>query len=152
MNRHIHIVTDGSAIGNPGPGGWGAVFTSGKKCWQISGSSEHTTINEMELTAAIEALKTLNDGSCVTLCSDSKYLVRGMQHLADRWAEQGWRNRKGLLIRDRDLWQTLLLLRGCHHICWQWVRGHNGHRVQAEADRLAYTEARRRWSALRNAA
>jgi ribonuclease HI len=88
MRQHIHIVTDGSAIGNPGPGGWAAVLSCGRDRWRISGAVENTTANEMELTAAIEALKSIEIGSRVTLCSDSEYLIRGMRHLADRWLRQ----------------------------------------------------------------
>jgi ribonuclease HI len=152
MRKHIHIVTDGSAIGNPGPGGWAAVLSCGRNRWRISGAAENTTANEMELTAAIEALKTIEIGSRVTLCSDSEYLIRGMRHLADRWLLQGWRNTRGRPLRDQALWQSLLLLRSNHFIEWQWVRGHNGHPSQTEADALAYMEARREWLTQRLAA
>lgn len=152
MSQHIHIVTDGSAIGNPGPGGWAAMFSSGRKRWSLSGSSLTTTANQMELTAAIEALKSLDTRSNVTLCSDSQYLIRGMRHLAERWEDQGWRNSRGILIQDRALWQELLSLRTQHVICWRWLRGHCGHPTQTEADALAYVEARRQWCELRLAA
>jgi ribonuclease HI len=152
MRQHIHIVTDGSAIGNPGPGGWAAVLSCGRNRWRISGAAENTTANEMELTAAIEALKSIEIGSRVTLCSDSEYLIRGMRHLADRWLQQGWRNTRGRPLRDQNLWQNLLILRSNHFIEWQWVRGHNGHPRQTEADALAYMEARREWLTQRLAA
>jgi ribonuclease HI len=106
----------------------------------------------MELTAAIEALKSIEIGSRVTLCSDSEYLIGGMRHLADRWLLQGWRNTRGQPLRDQTLWQTLLILRASHFIDWRWVRGHNGHPRQTEADALAYMEARREWLTQRLAA
>ena len=128
------------------------MFSSGRKRWSLSGSSLTTTANQMELTAAIEALKSLDTRSNVTLCSDSQYLIRGMRHLAERWEDQGWRNSRGILIQDRALWQELLSLRTQHVICWRWLRGHCGHPTQTEADALAYVEARRQWCELRLAA
>jgi ribonuclease HI len=76
MRRHFHIVTDGSAIGNPGPGGWDAILASEGKRWRLSGAAQRTTAGEIELTAAIEALKSPKAGSRVILCSDSRYLIR----------------------------------------------------------------------------
>lgn len=111
-----------------------------------------TTASQMELTAAIEALKSLEAGSHVILCSDSEYLIRGMRYLVDRWSHQGWLNSRGAPMRDRELWRMLLVLRERHSIRWQWIRGHNGHRTQIEADALAYMEARRQQSVLRVAA
>jgi ribonuclease HI len=152
MPQHVQIITDGSAIGNPGPGGWAAIFASGRNRWRLSGAAQLTTASQMELTAAIEALKSLEAGSHVTLCSDSEYLIRGMRYLVDRWSHQGWLNSRGAPMRDRELWRLLLVLRGRHSIRWQWIRGHNGHRTQIEADALAYMEARRQQSVLRLAA
>lgn len=152
MKRQINIVTDGSSIGNPGPGGWAAVLTCGSKRRTISGSSEWATAPRMELTAAIEALRTLESGSRVCLSSDSEYLIRGMQHLARRWRREGWRNSRGELLQDRGLWQQLLRLDDDHHIRWTWVRGHNGHPIQTEADRMAYSAARSQLVRLREAA
>jgi ribonuclease HI len=122
MRQHIHIVTDGSAIGNLDPGGWLAVLSCGRNKWRISGAVESATANEMELTAAIEALKSIEFGSRVTLCSDSEYLIRGMRHLADRWLRQGWRNTRGRPLRDQALWQTLMKLRADNVIEWLIVR------------------------------
>src|SRR5260370_38745027 len=76
MDRTINIVTDGSAIGNPGPGGWGAVFTCGRQQWKLSGASQRTTAAEMALTAALEALKLFEPCSAVTLSSDCEYLIQ----------------------------------------------------------------------------
>ena len=152
MREHIDVVTDGSAIGNPGPGGWAAILKSGRIRWQVSGSVKSTTASTMELTAVLEAFKTLQAGSRVTVWSDSQYLIGGMRHLAERWSRHGWLNRRGLPIPDQDLWMSLLDLRRHHSIRWRWVRGHNGHPVQTQADALAYKEARRQQVTLRLAA
>ncbi len=152
MNRQYYVITDGSAIGNPGPGGWAAVLVSGHLQWEISGACSWTTISEMELMAAIQALRSIPAGSKVNLCSDSDYLVRGMKYLAIRWRNQGWRNRRGLPLQHQRLWQELLQMEKEVHVRWTWVRGHSGHRLQDRADELAYAEARHRVLALRRAA
>jgi ribonuclease HI len=99
----------------------------------------------MELTAAIEALRSLPTGARVELRSDSEYLINGMRHLATRWNKQGWRNSRGFALQDRELWQELLRLDSLHSVSWRWVKGHNGHPMQAQADCLAYSLARWRW-------
>jgi ribonuclease HI len=152
MQKRIQIVTDGSAIGNPGPGGWAAVFLCDKRRGQICGSEAITTAPEMELIAAIEALRTLIPGSAATLRSDSEYLIREMRHLAVRWQNQGWRNGRGSPLTHSPLWKELLRLNDTHQVHWQWVRGHNGHPMQTQADRLAYSRARELWCELRQAA
>jgi ribonuclease HI len=75
MDNTFHVFTDGSVIGNPGPGGWAAVLMSGDKRREMSGSSPWTTISEMELLAAVEALRSIPAGSSVQLCSDSELLI-----------------------------------------------------------------------------
>ena len=137
---------------NPGPGGWAAIFACGTRNWAISGSTFRTTAPIMELTAAIEALNSLPAGSHVDLHTDSEYLVRGMHHLAARWSKQGWRNSRGLVLQDRELWQELLRIDQIHRIKWRWVRGHDGHPMQTQADALAYSRARLQWVEQRRAA
>src|ERR1019366_4008931 len=99
MERAFHVFTDGSAIGNPGPGGWAAVLIRGNKGWEISGHSPWTTISEMELLAAVEALHSIPAGSLVQLCSDSELLIHGMRFYVRRWQRQGWRNNRGIPLQ-----------------------------------------------------
>jgi len=145
MARMTRIFTDGSAIGNPGPGGWGAVLIQDKKRWEISGSEPRTTIQEMELLAAARALASLPVRSKVELRSDSEYLIDGMRMFVFRWMNQGWRNRNGKELRDQELWKQLLILNDRHSIQWRWIKGHNGHPEQTRADTLAYQAARSAW-------
>jgi ribonuclease HI len=152
MNPTINIVTDGSAIGNPGPGGWAAVFMCGREQWTLSGASQWTTAADMELTAALEALRSTGPGSHVILSSDCDYLIRGMRYQAMRWERWGWRNSRGKPLQDRVLWQKLLDLNARHSIRWRWVRGHSGDPQQTQADALAYFEARRQWQLSQTAA
>jgi ribonuclease HI len=142
MERIIRIFTDGSAIGNPGPGGWGAVVIDGKKRREMSGANPWTNISEMELLAAVEALRSITRGSRIELYSDSELLIHGMRGFVFRWQSQGWRNRRGAALQHRDLWLQLLQLNLEFHIRWKWLRGHNGHPWQSRADALAYGAAR----------
>ena len=145
MDRTYRIFTDGSAIGNPGPGGWGAVVTQGKRRWEMSGAFPWTTISEMELVAAVQALRPLPERARIELHSDSEYLIYGMGTFVLRWQRHGWRNRRGVRMQHRKLWADLLALDERLHVRWIWLRGHNGHRDQTRADALAYQAARALW-------
>ena len=152
MDRSVRIFTDGSAIGNPGPGGWAAILVQGRKEWQMSGALPWTTIEAMELMAAIKALNSLSAGSVVELRSDSEYLISGMKVFVSRWQNQGWRNRRGYELNHRDLWSELLRLNTNLQIRWIWIRGHDGHPIQCRADALAYRAAKALWCEQRLAA
>ena len=142
MTNIVRIFTDGSAIGNPGPGGWGAVVIEGSKRREMSGAFPWATISEMELLAAVEALRSIPPGTRVELHSDSELLIHGMRGFVFRWRSQGWRNRRGSPLHHRDLWTQLIDLDVELRIRWKWLRGHNGHPLQCRADALAYTAAR----------
>ena len=142
MYQTYRIFTDGSAIGNPGPGGSGVVLMQGPKRRELSGASPWTTVSEMELTAAIQALRTLPDRAQIELHSDSEYLICGMRTFVLRWQRQGWRNRRGVQLQHRQLWAELLQLYARLRIRWIRLRGHNGHCDQVRADALAYQAAR----------
>ena len=142
MVKAIHVYTDGSAIGNPGPGGWAAVLMTGNECLEMSGSSPWTTISEMEILAAVEALRSIPTGSIVRLSSDSELLIHGMEKYVGNWLCQGWRNSRGIPLQYRELWKQLLAMNERMEIHWQWIRGHNRHPFQTRADALAYQAAR----------
>lgn len=142
MNQLFRIYTDGSSIGNPGPGGWGAVIVQRNERREISGAFPWTDISEMELLAAVEALRSIPAGARIELYSDSELLIHGMRGFVFRWRDQGWRNRRGAKLQHRDLWTQLMLLDRELHIEWRWLRGHNGHPLQTRADALAYRAAK----------
>lgn len=152
MDRIYRIFTDGSAIGNPGPGGWGAVLMLGNKRWEMSGGNTSTTISEMELLAAIQALRSLPGRQRIELHSDSEYLIYGMRAFVFQWQRHGWRNRRGNELRHRELWEELIALNAQFRIRWTWIKGHNGHPDQIRADALAYQAARTLWVQERAAA
>ena len=152
MSSTFQIFTDGSVIGNPGPGGWAAVLMSGGKSWEMSGSSPWTTISEMELLAAVEALRTIPAGSSAQLYSDSELLIHGMLFHVERWQSHGWRNSRGALLQHQELWRELLAMNVRMNINWQWIRGHSRHPFQTRADALAYKAARSQGCGLQMAA
>lgn len=142
MGQTYRIFTDGSAIGNPGPGGWGAVLMHGNRYWEISGAYPWTTVSEMELVAATQALQSLPRRARVDLHSDSEYLIYGMRVFVFHWQRHGWRNRHGVALQHQELWGELIALNARFRIRWIWLKGHNGHRDQTRADALAYQAAR----------
>ena len=152
MDQTYRIFTDGSSLGNPGPGGWGAVLMHGTKYWEIFGALSWTTVSEMELVAAVQALQSVPDQSRVELHSDSEYLIYGMRVFVFHWQRHGWRNRRGAKLQHRDLWVGLLGLNSRLRIRWMWLKGHSGHRDQTRADALAYQAARALWVRERAAA
>jgi ribonuclease HI len=111
----------------------------------MSGAHPWTTIAEMELTAAVEALRSMEGGARIELHSDSEYLIYGMRALVFRWQRQGWRNRRGTELQYRELREELLSQNARLRIRWQWLNGHNGHPFQTRADALAYQAARSLW-------
>ena len=125
----VEIHTDGACLGNPGPGGYGAVLRSGDRRREISGGYSLTTNNRMELMAAIRALQALTRPAGVVLYSDSRYVVDAMEKgWARKWQANGWRRHKGIRAVNVDLWEALLQLCAEHTVQFRWVRGHDGGR------------------------
>ena len=107
MASVITIYTDGGCDPNPGPGGWAALIIDGKTRREISGAEEKSTNNRMELTAAIEALCTIEEYARITLYTDSQYLKKGMDEWMPRWLAKNWHGTNGP-VANQDLWQELL--------------------------------------------
>lgn len=145
MDQTFRILTDGSAIGDPGPGGWGAVLMQQGRRWEKWGAIPWTTSSEMELLAAVQAVRTLPGRARVELHSDSEYLIYGMRAFVFHWRRHGWRNRYGTELRHRELWRELIALNARLRIRWNWIKGHNGPSDQTRADALAYKAARALW-------
>ncbi len=133
---HVIIYTDGACVPNPGPGGWAALLRFGTREKVLTGRAPATTNNRMELTAAIEALKSLNRTCQVEIYTDSEYLKRGITEWLPNWRKRGWK-RKGGALANIDLWQTLEAALNLHSITWHWVRGHAGDANNERVDRLA---------------
>jgi ribonuclease HI len=133
----VVIYTDGACRGNPGPGGWGAVLSSGEHVKEISGSEPDTTNNRMELTAAIRALRALKRHCQVRLYTDTQYVRKGVTEWLQQWKERNWRTASKAPVKNVDLWQALDAELSRHTIEWHWVKGHAGVPGNEHADRLA---------------
>ncbi len=129
-------------MGNPGPGGYGALLLNGNRRKEISAGYRLTTNNRMELMAAIEGLRALKERCEVTLYSDSKYVVDAINlSWAKGWKARGWRRGKGEKALNPDLWDDLLKQLDRHDVETRWVRGHAGNAGNERADRLAVAAA-----------
>ena len=134
----ITIYTDGSALGNPGPGGYGAVLISGRFRKEVSQGYRLTTNNRMELTGVIMALSALKEPCHVVLTTDSKYVVDSItKGWVYGWQKRGWVKADEKPALNVDLWQQLLPLLERHEVEFVWVKGHAGHPENERCDRMA---------------
>lgn len=136
--QHITIHTDGSCVGNPGPGGYGAILESRGHEKEISGGYRRTSDNRMELMAIIAALEALTQPCSVTLYSDSRYLVNSMtEGWARSWRKNGWVRNRGDRAENPDLWEAVLELFDRHDVEFRWVQGHVGKFKNERCDQMA---------------
>lgn len=139
--KQVDIYTDGSCLGNPGPGGYGAVLEYGQHSKELSGGFKLTTNNRMELLAAIESLAELKTACKVTLTTDSQYVKNGINQWIHNWRKNGWRTADKKPVKNADLWQKLDQQVARHNVDWHWVKGHSGHPQNERCDELARTAA-----------
>jgi len=132
------LFTDGSAVPNPGRGGWGVVWVAGGEVRaQAHGHDERTTNNRMELTALIEAYKLLPEDATEVIHTDSRLCVDTITKWAPGWEAKGWK-KKGGEIKNLELVQELLALYRAHPGCkLEWIAAHAGNRWNEYADSLA---------------
>ena len=135
--------TDGACLGNPGPGGWGALLRTNGIEQELSGSESNTTNNRMELMAAIQALERLPEPTRIRVHTDSQYVRNGITTWITRWKQNGWRTAAKKPVANVDLWQRLDMALTGHEVSWYWVRGHVGHPENERADALAGAAARK---------
>lgn len=140
MENKITIYTDGACSGNPGKGGWGALLIYKDKKKEISGYSELTTNNKMELQAVIEAFKILKKDCEVDLYTDSKYVKDGITQWIYSWKKNNWRTSKKESVKNKELWIELDELSQKHKINWNWVKGHSDNEFNNIVDQLACQE------------
>ena len=141
-NNEVTIYTDGSSLGNPGPGGYGVVLKAGTHRKELSGGFRKTTNNRMELLGVIEGLRSLKRPCKVTLYSDSKYIVDAVnQGWARRWKANNWKRNKKEKALNPDLWKELLDLLDEHEVEFIWVKGHANTAENNRCDRLAVAAA-----------
>ncbi|MFQ5356560.1 MAG: ribonuclease HI [Mariprofundaceae bacterium] len=133
----VDAYTDGACSGNPGPGGWGVLLRVGKHEKELYGGEQQTTNQQMELQAAIEALKLLKKTCHITIYSDSKYVVMGMNEWIHNWKQKGWKTAGKKPVSNLERWQQLDALAAKHRVTWTWIKGHAGHPENERADELA---------------
>ena len=133
----LKIWTDGSCLGNPGPGGWAFVATDGKNVAERSGGEKNTTNNRMELMAVMRAVTAAHRHSEVEIHTDSQYVKNGMQVWIKNWRKNNWRTADRKPVKNQDLWMALDELATKTKIHWVWVRGHNGEELNERCDMLA---------------
>ena len=139
MNK-LYIYTDGSSLGNPGPGGWGVVMKYGDKIKELSGGEKFTTNNRMELLSVIKALEAIKTTKKIPieLYSDSRYVVDSVNKgWVFNWAKKP--NLSGK--KNADLWNIFLKLYPQFNININWIKAHNGHIENERCDELAKSQA-----------
>ena len=143
--KKITLFSDGSALGNPGPGGYGTILRFGDKEKIISGSEVHTTNNRMELLAVIEGLKALKEPCEVDVVSDSSYVTKGINEWLKGWIKKDFKK-----VKNPDLWKEYVRVSKDHVVHGMWVRGHDGHIENERCDKLARDEAQKIKDGLRD--
>ncbi|MGO2342309.1 MULTISPECIES: ribonuclease HI [Vibrio] len=141
MTKHVEIFTDGSCLGNPGPGGYGIVLRYKGKEKYLSEGYTLTTNNRMEMMAAVVALKALTEPCQVTLTTDSQYVRQGITQWIHGWKKKNWQTSAKKPVKNVDLWKALDQETARHQVEWKWVKGHAGHRENEICDELARTAA-----------
>ena len=138
--QKIEVYTDGSCLGNPGPGGWAAIIlengeNTDSTRHEVSGGEKDTTNNRMEMMAVIEALKKIREQHPDTIQNikihffiDSNLIVQTMK--------VGWKKKKNL-----DLWAEIEKLSAWLDITWEWVKAHHENELNNQVDQLAFAEA-----------
>ena len=140
--KQVTIYTDGGCDPNPGPGGWAALIIYRKHERVLSGGKRRTTNNQMELTAALEALRALKIPCEVRLHTDSAYMMNAFERQwLVRWQQNGWITAGRKPVKNKELWLELLEESRRHSIQWIKVKAHSNNELNNRVDRLA-TEAR----------
>jgi ribonuclease HI len=134
--KQIYLFSDGSALGNPGPGGYGTIIRYKESEKILTGGESHTTNNRMELLGVIEGLRALKEPCKVEITSDSSYVVKGI----NEWLE-GWIKRDFKKVKNPDLWKAYIEAAKGHKIHAVWVRGHDGHDENERCDDIARNTA-----------
>ncbi|MCF8274936.1 MAG: ribonuclease HI [Flavobacteriaceae bacterium] len=134
----IELFTDGGAEPNPGKGGFGVILSYKGRKKEFFEGYELTTNNRMELMAVIFGLERIKTKAKVTVFSDSKYVVDGIEEgWAVNWERNNWIRKKGNLVLNKDLWERLLNIIDKHEVTFNWLKGHAGHEENERCDVLA---------------
>lgn len=141
MQKSVEIFTDGSCLGNPGPGGYGVILRYKGREKELNQGYQNTTNNRMELLAAIVGLESLKEPCAVTLYTDSQYVKQGIESWLANWKKRNWKTANRDDVKNKDLWQRLDTINQQHKVTWRWVKGHAGHAENERCDELARSAA-----------
>ena len=145
--KKVEAYTDGSSLGNPGPGGYGAVLVfvdaeGVEHKRELSQGYKLTTNSRMEIAGVVAVLEALNQPCEVTITSDSKYVVDSIEkHWLDSWIRRGWVKSDKNPVLNQDLWKRVVDLKAKHRLKMKWVKGHAGHPMNERCDELARSAA-----------
>lgn len=139
--KKVSLITDGSCLGNPGPGGWAAILRFGKVNKELFGYDRDTTNNRMEIMGAIQGLLALKEPCEVEITTDSSYVLDGITKWIILWKRRYWW-KKQRAVRNVDLWMELDGLVAKHKTNWVWTKGHADHKDNNRCDWLAQNAAR----------
>ncbi|MFY8326359.1 ribonuclease HI [Pseudoalteromonas sp. ZZD1] len=137
MQKTVEIYTDGSCLGNPGPGGYGIFMLYNGHEKEMSQGYTLTTNNRMEMLAAIVALESLTRPCEINLTTDSQYVKQGIESWVANWKKRGWKTSAKKPVKNVDLWKRLDEACNRHTITWKWVKGHSGNKYNEIVDDLA---------------
>lgn len=135
--KTVTLITDGSCLGNPGPGGWAAILRHGERKKEIWGSEPQTTNNRMEMMAVIEGLAAVTEPCKVRVEIDSEYVKNGITQWIHQWKRRGWKTASKQPVKNEDLWRKLDAALAGHELEWHWVKGHADHDDNNRCDELA---------------
>ncbi|MCR3754628.1 MAG: ribonuclease HI [Candidatus Westeberhardia cardiocondylae] len=141
-SKKIKIFTDGSCIGNPGPGGFATIIKYQNITKIFKAGYQMTTNNRMELIAIIKALENVTHAHNILIYTDSTYIKLGTTKWIKNWKKNGWKNSKHKTIKNLDLWQKINLLIQNNKITWNWIKSHNGNTNNEHCDKLAKIAAK----------
>ena len=129
----MDVYTDGSCLGNPGPGGWAVVCDEFKLC----GGESYTTNNIMEMVAVVKAYTRI-DGKTATIYTDSQYVKNGIEKWIDGWIKRDWKTSTGQDVKNKRIWQLIHKQRQSNpNVTIKWVKAHAGNVMNESADTLA---------------
>ena len=138
----VRLYTDGSCLGNPGKGGWGAIGLNENDeiLFKLSGGAKTATNNTMELTAVIRGLERIHELGMtdVIVYTDSKYVSQGISVWISQWIRKNWKKSDGKPVKNKELWVKLYeICLKIDDIRWEWVKAHSGNKWNEEVDSLA---------------
>ncbi|XBC40963.1 MAG: ribonuclease HI [Buchnera aphidicola (Nurudea yanoniella)] len=142
MSQYIKVFSDGSCLGNPGPGGYSSIIKYKSHELIISSGFYQTTNNRMELMGVIIALEKLKKSYIIKVIIDSQYVKNGIVSWIKQWKLNNWKTSRNKKVKNIDLWMRLNYISKFHNITWKWIKSHSGHVENEKCNTLAQYSAK----------